>query len=110
MSDTPANALWTPGRTRPCVSEMRPMTTGVSLGIDAAARRRVAPPCAQPVLHVQVVEHAGDDEIDEVIDARWRVIESRRGRHHDGAGAGHAQHVLEVDHAQRRLPRYEEQR
>ena len=60
--------------------------------------------------HAEVIEHARDDEVHEIVDRRRPVIEARRRRHHDRAGARHAQHVLEMDRAERRLARHEHQR
>jgi hypothetical protein len=44
-----------------------------------------------------LVEDAGDDEIDDILHGFWVMVEAGAGRQDDGAGARQAQHVFEMD-------------
>ena len=105
MSSTPASAVKTSGRTRPCVSEISPMTRRSPALIRLL--RRCPPARRQRVRDVEVIEHARDHEVDEIVDRRGPVIEARSRGHHDCAGARHAQHVLEMNRAEWRFTRHE---
>src|SRR5688500_2667496 len=100
MCSTPSKAVNTSGRSSPCVSEMMPISTLLLLQLRPLA---AAPARRQRVLHLQVVENAGDDEVDEVVDAARAVVEAGRGREDHRAGAGEPGHVLEVDERKRGL-------
>jgi len=62
------------------------------------------------VRDAEVVEHARDDEVDEVVDARRASVEAGHRRQDRRAGAGELQHVLEVDRGERRLARDQHER
>src|ERR1035437_681535 len=98
INSTPASAACPSGRIRPCVSLMSPISTGL------------APPRRQRVLDAEMIEHARDDEIDQLGDAGGTVIEPGRRRQHDRPRPSEAQHVLEVNRAERRFARHEHQR
>ena len=66
ISSTPASAVCTSGRTRPCVSEISPTTCSLT---HALVRFTAAPPRDQRVGDVEMIEHARDDEVDELVDA-----------------------------------------
>ena len=60
-------------------------------------------------LDLEVVEHASDDEVHELTDLRWTMIEPRACRQHDGAGVRQPEHVLEMDRAVWGLARHDDQ-
>ena len=70
-------------------------------------RHDCAPARDERVLEPDLVEHAADDEVDEVVDRLGAVVEARREEEDRRAGAAQREHVLEVDRRERRLARAE---
>src|SRR5439155_24246410 len=70
---------------------------GVSEDEFFAGYLSVAPAAHEVVRHVELVEDAGDDEIDEVLDGFDAVIPAGAGGKDDCARFGGAAHVVEVD-------------
>ena len=54
----------------------------------------------------ELVEAAADHEVDEVLYRLGPVVEAWSKEEHDSAGLPHAEHVLQVDERERRLPRH----
>jgi hypothetical protein len=57
------------------------------------------------VLQPELVEAAGDDEVDQVGHRLGAVVEAGRGEEDDSAGLAQTEQVLEMDGRQGRLPR-----
>ena len=62
------------------------------------------------VRNAEPVEDLAHDEIDELGDGRWAVVEPRHRRQHDHPEARELEHVLEMQHGQWRLPRHDDER
>src|SRR5688572_21164218 len=110
---TPSRAANTDGRTRPCVSEISPINRAegeVSERANARFTRSSAPPARERVIDAQLVEDACDDEVDELLHRFGAMVEARRRRQDDGPSAREAQHVRQMNGAQRSLARYEHER
>lgn len=60
-------------------------------------------------VEAELVADAADDEVDEVIDRRWLVVEAGHGGQDDGAGAGDGDHVLQADQVEGRFARREDE-
>src|SRR5690606_25000494 len=105
MWSTSWNRSKTAGRSWPWVSLIRPMR------MRGRSIRFAAPPHRpQRCVHREVCEDAANHEVHEVLNAPGLVIEARRRRQDQRAGAGQAEHVLQVDRRVRRLARYEHER
>ena len=61
------------------------------------------------VLDAQVVEDAGDDEVDDLLDPRLPGVEAGRGGEDHAACAGNAEHVLDHDLGIGRLARHQDE-
>ena len=57
----------------------------------------------------QLIEHTGDDEIDQVIHAFRMVVEAGVGGENHDAGIGKSQHVFKMQHRERRFARHQYQ-
>ena len=68
-----------------------------------------APARGEGVDDPELVADPGDDEIDEVLEASRAVIPAGHRREHDGPGLRDPHHVLQMDQAQRRLARDQDQ-
>src|ERR1051325_5237172 len=66
-------------------------------------------PAGTVMLYAQMVENARDDEVHQFGDLCRTMIEAGRGGHYDGAGPRDPQHVLEVNGAERRLARHQDE-
>jgi len=58
----------------------------------------------------ELVEHPGDDEVNELRDRLWPVVEARRRRKDHCARACKLQHVFEMDRGERCLARHQHER
>src|SRR5688500_14045278 len=103
MSSTPASASKMSARTRPCVSETRPMTRRLTSGTGWTCSG--GPPAREVVLDGELVQYTRDDERHQVVDRCGAVIEAGSRRKHDRASPRDSEHVLKVYRAQRRLTR-----
>src|SRR5574343_1675383 len=82
-----------------------PCCAGLSTATKASgalcAGRSGTPALLQRVRNTQLVEDAGDNEVDDLVDALRVLVKARAGRQDHGAGAGQAQHVFEVNDRER---------
>jgi len=83
------------------------VTDLVFFGVAAAGGLAVA--LHQGVLDAEMVEDAGDDEVDDLLDPGLARVEAGGGGEDHGAGPRDAEHVLDHDLRVRRLARHEDQ-
>src|SRR5437660_2825672 len=84
-----------------------------SRGLHAGSRiagTALAPARPETMRNAELIENAGDDEIDEVVDRLRAIIKSRNRRNDRGAGACQLQHVLEMNRGARRFTGDEDER
>src|SRR6266852_1290286 len=65
------------------------------------------PPLNQLLLDAKLIEHPAHHEVHEIRDLLRPMIEPRRCRHDDSAGARETKHVAEVNRAERSFAGYE---
>src|SRR5687767_8715479 len=111
MSSTPARAVKTSGRSNPCVSEMSPISRPLgSLGVMRGSGGPLPLPARDECLwNPELVEHSGDDEVHEIADAARAMVKCGGRREDHGPGPAQAEHVLQMDRAQRSFARDEDQ-
>src|SRR5581483_7283353 len=68
-----------------------------------------APAPHQVMGYVQLIEHACDDEVDEMLDLLRMMIETRVGGKDNGTRARKSQHILQMDRGERRFARNEDE-
>src|SRR5438874_218898 len=72
-----------------------------------ASPGRLAVALHERVLDAEMIEDAGDDEVDHLLDSRFARVKTGRGGEDDRARARHAEHVLDMNFRERRLARDE---
>ena len=68
-----------------------------------------APARDQAVVDAELIADPGDDEVDQVVEPPRAVIPAGHGRQHDRPGPRDRQHVFEMNEAQGRLARDQDQ-
>ncbi len=60
-------------------------------------------------VEAELIEHAADDMVDEVVESLGPVVKSRGGRENDGADAGKREHILQMNLAERAFARQKDE-
>src|SRR5437867_570464 len=79
----------------------------VAASNEPSAKGRASRSPRQRIFYPELIEAAGDDEVDEVLDRLGPVIEAGRGEEDHGAGLLQRGEAVQVDRRQRRLARHE---
>ena len=70
----------------------------------------ISPAVDEAVFDMELVADAGDDEVDEILNAGYAVVEAGHGGQDHGAGLGRGMHVGQLGDGERRFTRHEDQR